>query len=196
MGTVGINFGAATSGQGFDVASTVTAILAAQQAIETPWKGQLTALQAQDTVFTTLGTQLSTLTTSLQSLTDFTGVMAQKQGSSSDNNVLELTSATSTAVAGSHSIVVNTLAQTSSEYTDTIANKADTLSGSLTIQGHTITVDSSNNTLATFANAINLAGIGVSASVITDTAGSRLSLVSGTSGAAGQLTISGGLTDA
>ena len=38
MGTVGINFGAATSGQGFDVASTVTAILAAQQAIETPWK--------------------------------------------------------------------------------------------------------------------------------------------------------------
>jgi flagellar hook-associated protein 2 len=196
MGTVGINFGAATSGQGFDVASTVTAILAAQQAIETPWKGQLTALQAQDTIFTTLGTQLSTLTTSLQSLTDFTGVMAQKQGSSSDNNVLELTSATSTAVAGSHSIVVNTLARTSSEYSDTIANKADTLSGGLTIQGHTIMVDSSSNTLATFANAINLAGIGVSASVITDTSGSRLSLVSGTSGAAGQLTLTGGLTDA
>ena len=122
--------------------------------------------------------------------------MAQKQGSSSDNNVLELTSATSTAIAGSHSIVVSTLAQTSSEYTDTIANRADTLSGSLTIQGHTITVDSSNNTLATFASAINLAGIGVSASVITDTSGSRLSLVSGTSGAAGQLTITGGLTDA
>ena len=196
MGTVGINFGAATSGQGFDVASTVTAILAAQQAIETPWKGQLTALQAQDTVFTTLGSQLSTLTTSLQSLTDFTGVMAQKQGSSSDNNVLELTSATSTAVAGSHSIVVSALAQTSSEYSDTIANATDTLSGSLTIQGHTIAVDSNSNTLATFASAINLAGIGVTASVITDTSGSRLSLVSGASGVAGQLTITGGLTDA
>jgi flagellar hook-associated protein 2 len=196
MGTVGINFGAATSGQGFDVTSTVTAILGAQQAIETPWKNELTALQAQDKVFSTLGTQLSALTTSLQALTDFTGVMAQTQGASSDDDVLELTNATSTAVAGSHSIVVNALAQTSSEYSDTIANAADTLSGSLTIQGHTFTVDSSSNTLATFAKAINLAGIGVTANVITDSSGSRLSLVSGTSGAAGQLTITGSLTDA
>lgn len=195
MGTVGINFGAATSGQGFDVASTVTAILGAQQAIETPWKNQLSALQAQDAVFTTLGSQLSTLTTSLQSLTDFNGVMAQKQGSSSDTNVLELTSAQSTAVAGSHSIVVNTLAQTSSEYSDTLANGADTLSGSLTIQGQTFAA-SGSDTLATYAGAINLAGIGVRANVITDSSGSRLSLVSATSGAAGQLTITGSLTDA
>ncbi len=55
MGTVGLSFGAATSGQGFDVASTVTQIQASEQAIETPWKSQLTALQAQDTVFTSLG---------------------------------------------------------------------------------------------------------------------------------------------
>ncbi|MEO6922679.1 MAG: flagellar cap protein FliD N-terminal domain-containing protein, partial [Bryocella sp.] len=92
MGTVGINFGAASSGQGFDVASAVTAILSSQQAIEDPWKSQLAALQAQDAVFTTMGTDLSTLTTALQSLTDFSGVLAQKQGSSSDTNVLALTS--------------------------------------------------------------------------------------------------------
>lgn len=197
MGTVGINFGAASSGQGFDVASTVTAILASQQAIESPWKNQLTALQAQDAVFTTLGTDLSTLTIAMQSLTDFNGVLAQKQGASSDTNVLALTSATSTAIAGSHTVSVTALAQTSSEYSDTLANGADTLSGSLTIQGHTITVDSSSNTLATLAGAINLAGIGVNASVITDVSGSRLSLVSGTSGSAGQLVITGNsLTDA
>ncbi len=196
MGTVGINFGAASSGQGFDVASTVTAILANEQAIETPWKNQLTSLQAQDAVFTTLGTDLSTLTTALQSLTDFSGVMSQKQGSSSDTNVLALTSATTTAVAGSHTVVVNTLAQTSSEYSDTVVNGTDTLSGSLTIQGHTITIDSNSNTLTSLASAINLAGIGVNASVITDVSGSRLSLVSGTSGSAGQLTITGSLTDA
>src|SRR6185312_15167317 len=178
MGTVGINFGAADSGQGFDVASTVTAILGAQQAIEAPWKSQLSALQAQDAVFTTLGSGLSTLTTALQSLTDFGGVLAEKQGSSSDTNVLELTSATAAAVAGSHTIVVTALAQTSSEYSDTLVNGADTLSGSLTIQGHTITVDSSSNTLASLASTINLAGIGVTASVITDVSGSRLSLVS------------------
>jgi flagellar hook-associated protein 2 len=201
MGTVGINFGSASSGQGFDVTSTVTAILASQQAIETPWQTQLTALQAQDTVFTTLGTDLSTLTTAMQSLTDFSGVFAEKQGSSSDTNVLEPTSATTGAIAGSHTVLVNLLAQTSSDYSDTVANAADTLSGSLTIQvgsgtTQTITVDSNSNTLASLASAINAADIGVNASIISDTSGSRLSLVSGTSGLAGQLTISSALTDA
>lgn len=195
MGTVGINFGAASSGQGFDVASTVTAILASEQAIEAPWKSQLSALQAQDAVFSTLGSGLSTLTTALQALTDFSGVLAQKQGASSDTNVLALSSATATAVAGSHTILVNTLAQTSSEYSDTLVNGADTLSGSLTIQGHTITIDSGNNTLASLASAINIAGIGVNASVITDVSGSRLSIVSGASGSAGQLAMSSALTD-
>ena len=46
-------------------------------------------------------------------------------------------------------------------------------------------------TLASLSAAINSADIGVTASVITDSSGSRLSIVSGTSGAAGQLTISG-----
>ena len=41
MGTVGLSFGSATSGAGFDVASTVTSILAISSAIETPWKTQL-----------------------------------------------------------------------------------------------------------------------------------------------------------
>src|SRR5215469_10627719 len=101
MGTVGLNFGAATSGQGFDVASTVTQIQASEQAIETPWQTQLTALRAQDTVLSTLGSDLSTLTTSLQALTDFSGVFAEKQGSSSNTDLLSLTSASTTALAGS-----------------------------------------------------------------------------------------------
>ena len=201
MGTVGINFGAASSGQGFDVASTVTQIQASERAIESPWKTQLSALQAQDTVFTSLGSDLSTLTTNVQALTDFLGVLTQKQGSSSNTNVLSLTSASSTATAGSHTIEVKSLAQTSSEYTGAISNANDTLSGSVTIQvgsgaSQTVNVGSSSNTLATLAAAINNAGFGVTASVIADSAGSRLSLVSGTSGAAGQLTIADGLTDA
>ena len=200
MGTVGLSFGSATSGQGFDVASTVTQIQASEAAIETPWKSQLTALQAQDTVFTSLGSDLATLTTSLQALTDFTGVMAQKQGSSSNPDVLSLTSANSTATAGSHTVVVNSLAQTSSEYSDAVSG-SDTLAGSLTIQvgsgaSQTITVDSSSNTLSSLAAAINSADVGVRASIISDSSGSRLSLVSGTSGAGGQLTVSGALSDA
>jgi flagellar hook-associated protein 2 len=193
MGTVGLSFGSATSGQGFDVASTVTQIQASEQAIETPWKTQLTALQAQDTVLSTLGTDLATLTTSLQALTDFNGVLSEKQGSSSNTDLLSLTAASATASAGSHTIVINSLAQTSSEVSSAVTDPSDTLSGSLIIQGHTFNVGSADNdtTLASLASAINSAGIGVNANVITDSSGSRLSLVSGTSGVAGQLSVSG-----
>lgn len=198
MGTVGLSFGSATSGQGFDVASTVTQIQASEQAIETPWKTQLTALQAQDTVLSRLGSDLATLTTSLQALTDFTGVFSEKQGSSSNTNLLSLTSANVTAAAGSHTITIQSLAQTSSDVSSAIADPNDALSGSLTIKGHTFNVDTADNdtTLATLASAINSAGIGVRANVIADSNGSRLSLVSGTSGAAGQLSVSASLSGA
>ena len=200
MATVGINFGAANSGQGFDVATTVTAIQASEAAIEAPWKTQLAALQAQDAVLTSLGTDLSTLTTSLQALTDLSGVLSAKQGSSSDSSLLALTGATSAAIAGSHTVVITSLAQTSSNYSDVVANAADTLSGSITIQvgsgaAQTVTVGSGSNTLSTLAAAINAAAVGVNASVITDANGSRLSLVSSTGGSAGQLTITSALND-
>jgi flagellar hook-associated protein 2 len=199
MGTVGINFGAATSGTGFDVATTVASITANLKAVETPWTTQLAALKSQDTAFTSLGTDLATLSTSLLALTDFQGVMASKQGASSDTNLLSLSSAGPTAVAGSHSVIITKLAQTSSEYTATVPTSA-VLSGALTIQigsgaPTTIPVVSGNSdTIASYASAINLAGIGVTASIISDTTGSRLSLVSNTSGAAGQLTVTSGGT--
>jgi flagellar hook-associated protein 2 len=198
MGTVGLNFGSATSGQGFDVATTVTQIQASEQAIETPWQTQLTKLQAQDTVFSSLGTDLSTLTTSLQALTDFSGVFSEKMGSSSNTNVLSLSSADTTAAAGSHTIQVGNLARTSSDVSTAISNPTDTLSGTLTIGNTTFNVDSADNdtTLASLSSAINSAGIGVTSSVITDSSGSRLSIVSGTSGAAGQLAISSALSGA
>ncbi len=196
MGTVGLSFGSASSGQGFDVASTVTQIQASEQAIESPWKNQMTALQAQDTVLSSLGSDLATLTTNLQALTDFSGVFSEKQGSSSNIDLLSLTSASVNASAGSHTIVIDSLAQTSSQVSSAVADPNDSLSGSVTIQGHIFNVDSADNdtTLATLASAINSAGIGVSANVITDPNGSRLSLVSGTSGAAGQITVSASLS--
>jgi flagellar hook-associated protein 2 len=199
VGTVGLSFGAATSGQGFDVASTVTQIQAASAAIENPWNSELSTLQAQDTVFTSLGTDLSTLTTSIQALTDFEGVFSEKEGSSSDPNTLALSSATSSATAGSHTVLVNNLATTSSEVSGTLANASDTLSGSVTItvngKSSEIDVSSSSNTLSSLASAINAADAGVTATVLTDSSGSRLSLASTTSGAAGNITISSALSD-
>ncbi len=200
MGTVGINFGAATGGSGFDVSATVSAILAVESAVETPWKAQLTHLQAQDTALSALGTNLASLSTAMSSLTAFDGVMAQKQGASSNTNVLTLTAASSSSVSGSHTITVTQLAQTSSRYSDEITAAIDTLSGSMTFgsgsSAQTLTIDSTTNTLTSLAAAINAKSYGVAASIVTSATGSRLSLVSHTSGSAGQISLSPSLTDA
>ncbi len=194
MGTVGLNFGSPTSGAGFDVSSTVAEIVSNLQNVETPWKTQLTALESQDTAISSLGSLLSSLSTDIGQLTDAQGVLAQKEGSSSDTNVLELTSANSTAVADTHTVVVNSLAQTSSGYLAEIAGSTDTLSGSVTLKvgsgtAQTFTLSSSDNTLAGLASTINSSGLGISANVLTDASGSRLSLVSGTSGANGNIVV-------
>jgi len=200
MGTVGLSFGSPTSGTGFDVSKTVSQIVGNLEAIENPWKNQLTKLAAQDTQLSSLGTLLASLSTDVGRLTDFQGVLAAKSGSSSNNNVLQLTGATPGATAGTHTIIVTNLAQTSSGHLDSITNVTDTLSGSITIKvgsspSQTITVGSTSNTLAGLSAAINAAGIGVTANKITDANGSRLSLVSGTSGAGGELSITSNITD-
>jgi len=200
MATVGISFGSPTAGTGFDVSTTVSEIVANLQNVETPWKSQLVTLQTQDTVISSLGTMLSALSTDVSQFTDFTGVLSQKEGSSSDPNVLALSSASTSAIAGTHTIIVNSLASTSSGYLDQISNASDTLAGSISIQvgtgaAQTLTLDSSDNTLAGLASAINSAGVGVTASVLTDTTGSRLSLVSGISGAAGDISVTSAITD-
>lgn len=75
-----------------------------------------------------------------------------------------------------------------------IPNASDTLTGSITLRvgsgtGQTISLPSGGRTLATLASEINSSGVGVTASVLTDSSGSRLSLVSGTSGAKGTVAV-------
>ena len=176
MGTVGLSYGSPTSGQGFDVSSTVASIVSNLKNVETPWNTQLTSLKSQDTAISSLGTLLSKLSNDMSSLTDLQGVMAVKTGSSSDSNVLTLTSATSTATAGTHTITVTNLASTSSGYLAEISNASDTLSGSIELQvgsgaAQTISVPSGTNTLAGLAKAINSSGVGFTASVLTDSSG-------------------------
>lgn len=194
MGTVGLSFGSPTSGTGFNVSQTVAAIISNLSNVETPWKTQLSTLEGQDAVLSNLGTLFSSLSNDVNSLTDFQGVLATKTGSSSDNNVLELTAAAPSASAGTHAVTVKSLAQTSSGYLTPIANASDTLSGSITLAvgsgaAQTITLNSSDDTLAGLARAINSSGVGITASVLTDANGSRISLVSGTSGANGNIQV-------
>jgi len=195
MGTVGLSFGSPTSGAGFDVSTTVAEIVGNLQDVETPWKSQLTSLQAQDTTISSLGKLFSNLSNDISGLTDFQGVLAQKEGSSSNQDVLQLTAATSSALAGTHTVTVSNLAQTSSGYLAPLANANDILTGSITVgsgvgTGKTVTLNSTDNTLSGLASAINASGAGVTASVLTDANGSRLSLVSSISGLAGGITVS------
>jgi flagellar hook-associated protein 2 len=195
MGTVGLNFGSPTSGAGFDVSATVAAIIGNLQNVETPWKNELTTLESQDTTISSLGGLFSSLSNDMSALTDFQGILSEKTGSSSDPDVLTLTAANATAVAGTYTVEVGNLAQTSSGYLAPIANASDTLTGSITLAvgsgtAQTFTLNSSNDTLSGLAAAINASGVGITASVLTDSSGSRLSLVSGTSGAAGNIAVS------
>ena len=198
MGTVGLSFGSPTSGAGFDVSSTVAQIVGNLQNVETPWKTQLSTLESQDAVISNLGTLFSNLSNDVSSLTDFQGILAQKTGSSSDTNVLELTAASASATAGTYSVVVNSLATTANGYLDPIANASDALTGSITINGSTVDVpdaSTGDNNLSGLVSAINAAGIGVTASVITDANGSRLSVESNTSGAGGSLSVTSAIED-
>jgi flagellar hook-associated protein 2 len=208
MGNVGISFGSPTSGQGFDVSSTVSAMVAKLQAIETPWKNQLTALQAQDTALTSIGGDLSSLATALSSLTSVDGTFSQMEGASSDPSVVELTGSTAGAVPGTYSVVVSQLAQSYSYVSSPLA-ATDTLSGSLILNGQTITLSDGtakdgngdtiplNDTLSSLAAYINAGNYGVAATVTSGSSGSQLALLSNTSGASGAVTIDPSqLTDA
>jgi flagellar hook-associated protein 2 len=94
----------------------------------------------------------------------------------------------------------STSATASTATLSTITSASDLLSGSISIQvgsgtAQTITVGSSSNTLSTLATAINKANIGVTASMVYDSNGSYLSLTSGTSGTAGDLTVTSNILD-
>jgi len=207
MGTVGLSFGSPTSGAGFNVSSTVSEIVANLQNVETPWKTQLTSLDSQDAVISNLGSLISNLSNDVSSLTDFDGILAQKEGSSSNSSVLELSSASASATAGTHTVTVNNLAQTSSGYMAEVSNSSAALSGQLTLQagngsaitfvmgagsstGTTFYTGNGKNTLGDLESAINASGVGITANVESDSAGSWLSLISETSGAGGSISVS------
>jgi flagellar hook-associated protein 2 len=205
MGTSGIDWSTLasnlTSGTtaGFDVPTIVDEVLASQSQEETQWQNQETTFNNQATALQQLSTQLQTLLTDANDLTDPLGSLAAMTASVSNPNVLSATAGSGAAI-GSHSISVSALATTSSYYSNELASSSTTFgTGAITLQvgsgaAATITVDNTDNTLTGLAAAINSQNLGITANVITDAGGARLSLVSNTSGAAGNITISSNTT--
>jgi flagellar hook-associated protein 2 len=204
-------------GTGIDVAQFVQLALAGDQANITNLQNSQSALSAQSSALSKITADLTALQTAAFSLNDPLGSLNAQTATSSDSSVLGATAA-STAAAGAHTITVTSLATTSSLYTDAAASSSTPVASGgfqLTVGSNTpvsvtvlgsgnyqfqvgtnapTTVNSTDSTLAGLASAINSQGIGVSASVINDANGARLALVSQTTGAPGDLAITGSLT--
>ncbi len=158
----------------------------------------LTAMQTQQQSYqSTISAygQLSSVLSTLGSATNalqLSSTFNQNNASVSNASVLSAT-AGSSATAGTHSIVVSQLAQNQQLASADFASTGTVVgTGTLTFQFGTagatsftanpastsfsVTIDSSNNTLAGVAAAINQANGGVQATVVSDGSGYRLAL--------------------
>lgn len=188
---------------GIDVSSVVKELMQVEDAPETQLQTEQTTISSQVTALTTINNDLSTLASAVQSLTDLNGAFSQMTTGSSDSNIVSA-SAISTATAGTHTVVVGNLATTSSSYSGYIPSGSSLAGTQLVVKYgsdpnnpvkiDTINLSSSDTTLQKAADDINSGGYGVTASVVTDTVGSRLVLVSNTPGANGNLTVTDSAT--
>jgi flagellar hook-associated protein 2 len=189
------NGGVFGGSNGINVQLLLDVALAALEAPFVSLQRQQSALQTKTKALQSIQDDINSLTTAVNDLSSASGAVNSLTATSSDSTVLTA-SADPTALGGTHSIVVNSLATTSSAYTNPVASATTAIgTGSFQIAVGsqppvTITVDNTNNTLNGLAAAINGKNAGVTASVINDANGARLALVSNTSGAPGNLTIS------
>jgi flagellar hook-associated protein 2 len=198
-----LNSATNTSGAGIDVTSTVNAILQIDAQPEVNLQSQVTTLGTQTTALQGIETDLASLQTAVQALTDPTGAFSAVTVSSSNNDVVSATAGAG-ATAGTHTVVVNSLATTSAYYSAPQTSSTTALPpGEFDLQvGNNaavpIPVDSADNTdtLSDLATYINDQNLGVSASVISDSSGASLSLVSQTSGTGGIIAVSNDTTGA
>jgi len=206
---MGISLNPATilSGQGIDVSSVVSQIISSESGPISVWQGQETAIASQNGELDGINNDLTNLQTAITALADPAGAFTDQTATTSQPAVVTA-SADSSAVAGTHQIVVTSLATTGTLYTNPIAAGADSsflasgqITGDIQIQvggvsGTTYDVpitQGSNDTLNTLASYINTQistnNWGFTASVVSDTSGSRLALQSQSSGSTGALAI-------
>jgi len=197
-----LSSGGLGTGPGIDVTSTVNALITNLRAPEQVWQGQQQQLQSQVSALTQLNSEVTALSNAVNNLSDPAGSLSARTVTSSQSGIVTA-SASNATPAGSHTVVVSSLATTASYYSNSVGSSSTPLAtGTFTVQvgsgqAATITIDNTNNTLDELAAAINNQNLGISASVVNDANGARLSIVSNNSGAANDLTITneaGGLS--
>jgi flagellar hook-associated protein 2 len=209
---VSLNPSAILSGQGIDVSSVVQQIIAESSGQLNVWQGQQTTFATQDGLLQGMENNLVNLQTAVAALADPTGAMVAQAATSSQPGIVT-GAAQSSAIAGTHQIIVTSLATAGTLYTDPIAAGANVsilpsgaTGGDLKLQvggvsGTTYDIpltQGSNDTLTTLKNYINTQSTannwGVTASVVSDANGSRLALFSQSTGSAGALAITANTT--
>jgi flagellar hook-associated protein 2 len=204
---VSVNPAGILSGQGIDVNTLVQQILAQRSGPLIVWEQQQATLQGEAIALTAVNNDLGHLATAAQALSDPVGVFTTQTAVSSQPGILTAT-AQSSAVVGSHQIVISNLATTGALYTNGIPDPnasilpAGAASGDIQLQvggatgtTHDIQITAgSNDTLTKLASYISsqssAGGWGVTASVVTDATGSRLALFSQNTGTPGALSLS------
>jgi flagellar hook-associated protein 2 len=182
------------SSPGLDVTSAVNAAVTAAEAPEQSWETQETTIQNQISALTAIQTDATNLDNDMQSLNSITGPLSARTVTSSNANVVSASAASGTTM-GNHVVVVNSLATTASWTSATFASGSTALpAGNFTIttgSGATATVTTDGTTtLSDVASQINGDNLGLTASVVTDATGSRLAIVSNSSGSAANFSIS------
>lgn len=181
---------------GIDVTSAVDAILYADRAPERGWQAQQATLTSQTSAINALETDASSLSDALTSLGSITGALNTIAATSSNTSLLTATTAVGSS-AGNHVITIDNLASTGSWYSDSASSSSAQLAtGSISVKvGSTTTSISTGgtsgiDTLDELKASINSQALGVTASIVTDSSGSRLALVSATTGSAGDFSVS------
>jgi len=188
-----LNIGSLTSGSGIDVQSTVEQLMSLQKAPLTQMQQQQTKLTSQTSALTDIQRRLQSLENVVQSLGDYTGSVAARTAMSSQSSAISAT-ATSAAVISQHQISVDHMASRSSWYSKPLSGSTSLPTGSFTLQlgsKPTVTINVSNgDSLQTVANNINAKNAGITANVISDANGSRLTLISNDTGTSNEIAVS------
>jgi flagellar hook-associated protein 2 len=194
-------------GSGLDIGSIVSALTTAAGAAQNnQLSDRKTTLTAQVSAYGTFKSALDTLQATLTTLQNPTALAGRTAALGDDT--IATASATSGAVPAQYSLSVQNLATAASLSSKAFIGGANSAVGTGTLiisaggNTSTVNIDSTNNTLAGIAAAINGApdNPGVTASILTTTDGARL-VISGTAtGAANGITVTqsggdGGLAD-
>lgn len=188
-------------GSGLDAETIITKLMAVERQPLTAMKTREAGLQSKVSLFGKMQSLYADLQGAAKNLSSNT-LWGQALASSSNAGAVSVTSS-STATAGSYSVAVQQLAAAQTVTSTALASASSTLSsGTLTIDlgswtgtpvsgftakaGSTplsITIGAGDTSLAAIRDKINAVGAGVSASIITDSRGARLSLRSTATGA-------------